>query len=58
MNFKPRRVKAKITRTVTEIVLCTLDTDGNVEEVEEVLEELDFDDAEVHDIRSILSVHS
>ncbi len=27
---KPRRVKAKITRTVTEIVICLLDKDGNV----------------------------
>ena len=57
MNPKPRRVKAKITRTVTEVVICTLDKDGNVEEVEEIIEELDYDDIEVHDIRSVLSVH-
>ena len=54
---KPRRVIAKITRTVTEKVTCTLDTDGNVEEVEDVHEEIDFDDACVECIQSILSVH-
>ena len=57
MEERPRRVKAKITRTVTEIVICTLDTDGNVEEVDEVLEEIDYDDIDVHNIRAVLSVH-
>ncbi|HDY87298.1 MAG TPA: hypothetical protein ENH82_04175 [bacterium] len=54
---KPRRVKAKITRTVIEIAIVILDKDGMVEEVEDVHDELDFDDAEVIDIRTILSVH-
>jgi hypothetical protein len=31
---KPRRVKAKITRTVTEIAIVYLDRDGNIEEFE------------------------
>ena len=57
MNPKPRRVKAKITRSVTEVVICTLDTSGNVEEIEEVMEEIDCDDIILHDIRTILSVH-
>jgi len=57
MNFKPRRVKAKITRTVTEIVICNLDTGGNVEEIEDVMEEIDYDDIIVHDIRVVLSIH-
>ena len=57
MQSKPRRVKAKITRTVTEVVICTLDLDGNVDEVEEIMEEIDYDDITVHGIRTVLSVH-
>jgi len=57
MTAKPRRVKAKISRTVTEIAIVLLDKDGMIEEVEEVHEELDFDNAEVHSIHSILSIH-
>jgi len=56
-NIKPRRVKAKITRTVTEIAIVLLDTSGNIEEVEEVYEELDMCDSSVESIHSILSVH-
>ena len=37
----PRQVKAKITRTVTEIAIVTLDRDGTVEEIEDVHEELE-----------------
>ena len=54
---KPKRVKAKITRTVTEIVICTLDRYGCVEEVEEFVEELDYEVIDVHAIQSVLSVH-
>ena len=57
MSQKPSQVTAKITRTVTEIVVCILDTDGNVEEVLDVMEEIDYDNIELHSIRSILSVH-
>jgi len=57
MTAKPRRVKAKISRTVTEIAIVLLDKDGMIEEVEEVHEELDFYNAEVHSIHSILSIH-
>ena len=57
MNTKPKRVKAKITRTVTEIAIVTLDRDGNVEELEETHEELDYEVTEIHSIQSILSVH-
>ena len=56
-NPKPRRVKAKITRSITEIVICTLDRYGCVEEVEDVLEELDYEVIDVHAIQSVLSVH-
>lgn len=54
---KPRKVKAKITRTVTEIAMVYLDRDGNVEEIDEVLDELDCDDIDVKDIQCILSIH-
>ena len=54
---KPRRVKAKITRTVTEIAIVLLDRNGNVEEFEETHEELDCEVEELHDIRAILSVY-
>ena len=56
-DAKPRRVKAKITRTVTEVAIVTLDRDGNVEEVEEVMEEFDYDVTEIHSIQTVLSVH-
>ena len=54
---EPRRVKAKITRTVTEVAIVLLDRDGNIEEVEEVHEELEIHDATVDSIHSVLSVH-
>ena len=57
MDTKPRSAIVKITRTVTEIARVVLDRDGNVEEVDEVIEELDSDDCTVHSIRSVLSVH-
>jgi len=56
-NEKPRRVKAKITRTVTEIAIVTLDRDGCIEEVEEILEELDMHEATVDSIHDIRTVH-
>lgn len=57
MKPKPRRVKAKITRTVTEIAIVLLDRDGNVEEFEETHDELDCEVTELHNIQSVLSVH-
>jgi hypothetical protein len=53
----PRKVTAKITRTATAIAIVTLDRQGAVEEVVEILEELDTDDCEVQAILSVLSVH-
>lgn len=58
MDTKPRRATVKLTRTVTEIAKVLLDRDGNVEEIEEVIEELDYDDCTVTYIRSVFSVHS
>ena len=57
-DIKPRRVKAKITRTVTEIAIVLLDRNGEIEEIDEVHEELDCDDMELIEMHSILSVHS
>ena len=56
-QLRPRRVKCKLTRTVTEIVIAILDKDGNVEEVEEVQEEQDYEVTEIHNILTVLSVH-
>ena len=56
-NPKPRRVKCKIIRIVTEIVYAILDKDGNVEKVEEVQDEQDYEVTELHSILSILSVY-
>ena len=57
MEPKPRRVKAKITRSVTEIAIVLLDSDGLIEEFEETHEELESDDYEIISIHSVLSVH-
>lgn len=57
MTGKPRKVKAKITRIVTEIATVYLNRDGTVDEYEECHEELESEVTEVHRILSILSVH-
>ncbi|MBA6133268.1 hypothetical protein [Pseudomonas juntendi] len=55
---KPRRVKAKITRTVTELAIITLDRQGNVDEYIEHLEELECGEiSEVHAVHNVLSWH-
>jgi hypothetical protein len=55
---KPKKVKAKITRAVTEIATVYLDKDGNIEEYGDLHEELESEDMELIDIRSVLSIHS
>jgi len=55
---KPRRAKVKLTRTVTEIAVVLLDREGNVEDVEDVHNELDYEVTELHSIHSVLSVHA
>ena len=57
-DVKPRRVLAKISRTVTELAIVLLDKHGNIDEFEGTHEEIECDDMELIDIRSILSVHS
>lgn len=55
---KPRRVKAKITRTVTEWAIVTLDRNGNLEGFEETIEELEHIDVmEVHSIDRVISCY-
>jgi hypothetical protein len=53
--MQPHKVKAKITRTVTEIVIATLDSDGNVEEIEDICEEQEWDDCEILSIISVIN---
>jgi len=57
MNAKPRRVKAKVSRVVIEVVIATLDRDGNIEEIDDVHDELESCDEEVLNIIETLSVH-
>ncbi|MGG3012266.1 hypothetical protein ABEO98_22630 [Brevibacillus parabrevis] len=54
---KPRVVKAKISRTVTEIATVILDRDGNIEEIQEIHEEVEWDNGDVLDIRTVLTSH-
>lgn len=57
MDEKPRRVKAKITRVVTEMAVVSLDRAGNIDELFETLEEIESDDYELIRIDSVLSYH-
>lgn len=55
---KPRRVKAKITRLVTEIAIVDLDRNGNLSEYVESVEEIEHVDVmDLHSIRSVISYH-
>jgi len=45
--MKPKRVKAKISRTVTEIAIVSLDRHGDIEDIHDICEELEFVDEEV-----------
>jgi predicted transcriptional regulator len=56
-NFTPKKVKAKITRTVVETAIVTLDKHGNVDEFVETFEELDHEVTDVMDIISVISFH-
>lgn len=57
MKPKPRIAKVKLTRNVTEIAIVSMDRDGNIEEIDEIHEELDWCDADILDVRSVLSVY-
>lgn len=57
-EVKPRRVKAKITRVVTEWAIVVLARDGSVEEFEETIDEIECGEVlELHSIDCVLSVH-
>ena len=55
--IRPKKVRAKITRVVTEIATVYLDRGGCVDEYEECIEELDMEDIEVIEIRSVITSH-
>lgn len=55
MKRVPRKVKAKITRTVTEIAIVTLYIDGTIDEIEDICEELEVDCIEVVSIIEVIS---
>lgn len=57
MERKPRKVRAKITRTVTEIAIITLTRGGDFDEYVEFVEEIEMDDVEIHGIRDVISEH-
>jgi hypothetical protein len=43
---KRKKVKAKITRTVTEIAIVFIDSDGCIEEIDDICEEINSDNKE------------
>ncbi|WP_167568552.1 hypothetical protein [Brevibacillus migulae] len=54
---KPRVVKAIITRTVVEKATVVLDQEGNVEEIQDIHEEISWDNAEVHAVTTVITEH-
>lgn len=54
MTGKPKRVKAKITRVVTEIATVILDKSGLVEEIEEIHEEINTENIELKSIITVI----
>jgi hypothetical protein len=57
-SIKPRRVKAKITRTAVEWAIVDLDRNGNLSEFVETIEEIEHIDVmELHGIDRVISYH-
>ena len=54
---KPKRVEAKITRTVTEWAIVSLDRNGDFDELIECIEEIDCDDIEILSIVDVQTYH-
>ena len=52
----PRKVKAIITRTVTELAIVTLDRDGYIDDIDEILEERSSSDEDVLTVVSVLTM--
>ena len=56
-NAKPRRVRARVTRTVTELAIVTLDRHGNIDEFIETLDEIECVEIELRSVDSVISYH-
>lgn len=56
-NAKPRRVRARVTRTVTEMAIVTLDRHGNIDELIETLDEIECVDIELRSVDRVISYH-
>jgi len=53
---KPRTVKAKISRTVTEIAIVTLDRDGCITDIHDICDELETVEEEVLSILEVITL--
>lgn len=56
--MKPRKIKAKISRTVVEIATVILDRHGDIVEIVDIHDELEFDDVEVITTIEVFDTHS
>jgi hypothetical protein len=56
-NDYPRKVKAKVTRTVTQMVICNLNKDGTIDEVLDIHDEIEIHDETVDNIVEVLNYH-
>ena len=54
---KPRRVRARITRVVTELAVVTLNRNGCLEEFIETLDEIETVEIELRSVDSVISYH-
>ena len=52
----PKKVKAKISRIVTEIAIVTLGCDGHIDEIHDICDELDTVDEEVLEILEVFTI--
>lgn len=54
---KPRQVRARITRVVTELAVVKLDRGGSIEELIEVIEEIETVEIDLRSIDSVMNYH-
>ena len=54
---KPRRVRARITRVVTELAVVTLNRNGCLEEFIETLDEIETVEIELRSVDCVISYH-
>lgn len=55
---KPKKVKATVIREVKEIAWVYLDKDGNIEEYDEFIDEIETLDMHLVNIQDVLTVHN